>query len=101
MRLIVFFDLPMVSPEDRKQYSRFHKYLINQGFIRMQESVYSKIALNSSIAKTIKDDLERHKPDAGNVQILSVSERQYQDIMIIVGESQKEIVDTLDRFVII
>lgn len=101
MRLIVFFDLPVFSSEERKDYSRFRKYLVREGFIMMQKSVYSKIAMNATMARRIKDDVESHKPPKGNIQILSVSERQYQDIEIILGESQKEIVDTLDRFVIL
>ena len=67
----------------------------------MQKSVYSKIAVNATMAKRIKEDIEGHKPPKGNVQILSVSERQYQDIEMIVGELQKETVDTLDRFVVL
>ena len=101
MRLIVFFDLPVFTTEERKQYSRFRKFLIREGFIRMQKSVYSKIAVNASMAGRIKNDIEDHKPPKGNVQILSVSERQYQEIEIIVGESQNETIDTLDRFVIL
>ena len=67
----------------------------------MQKSVYSKIALNATMAQRIKDDVESHKPPQGNIQMLSVSERQYQEIEILLGESQSEIIDTLDRFVIL
>ena len=67
----------------------------------MQKSVYSKIAMNATMAERIKDDIEKHKPSKGNIQILSISERQFQNIEMILGESQKEIVDTLDRFVIL
>ena len=67
----------------------------------IQESVYSKIAVNSSAADVIKKDLREHRPSSGNIQILSVSERQYQDIEFLVGEARKEIVDTMDRFLIL
>ena len=49
MRILVFFDLPTETSKDRKIYSRFRKFLIKEGFIMMQESVYSKLALNNSI----------------------------------------------------
>ena len=55
MRIIVFFDLPTDTAKDRKVYSKFRKMLINEGFIMMQESVYSKIALNNSIVNSVKD----------------------------------------------
>lgn len=50
MRIIVYFDLPVETTEDRRQYSTFRRYLISQGFIMIQKSVYSKIALNASAA---------------------------------------------------
>lgn len=101
MRLIVYFDLPVSTAEDRRNYSRFRKYLQRQGFVMIQESVYSKIAINATAAEIIRKDIREHKPPNGNVQMLSVSERQYQNIEIIVGSSQKEVIDTLDRFVVL
>ncbi len=101
MRLIVYFDLPVKTANDRRAYNKFRKHLIMQGFIMIQESVYSKIAVNSSAADVIKKDLREHRPSSGNIQILSVSERQYQDIEFLVGEARKEIVDTMDRFLIL
>lgn len=97
----MFFDLPVLTSEERRQYSKFRKYLIREGFIKMQKSVYSKIAMNATMSDRIRKDVEEHKPPKGNIQILSISERQYQDIEIILGESQKEVVDTLDRFLIL
>ena len=101
MRLIVYFDLPMVTTDDRRQYTKFRKYLQMQGFIMVQESVYSKLAVNATAAQTIRNNLRNNRPDRGNVIVLSISERQYQEMEFLVGESQKEIVDTLDRFVIL
>ena len=101
MRLIVYFDLPMKTADDRRQYTRFRKYLQMQGFIMVQESVYSKIAVNATAAESIRKNLRNNRPGTGNVIILSVSEKQYQSMEFLVGESQKEIVDSLDRFVVL
>ena len=49
MRLLVFFDLPTITSLDKKEYRQFRKFLIKDGFIMMQESVYSKLALNQSV----------------------------------------------------
>ena len=46
MRVIVFFDLPSVTVAERKEYLRFRKFLLSDGYIMMQESVYCKLALN-------------------------------------------------------
>lgn len=101
MRLIVYFDLPMKTADDRRQYTRFRKYLQMHGFIMVQESVYSKIAVNATAAESIRKNLRNNRPGTGNVIILSVSEKQYQSMEFLVGESQKEIVDSLDRFVVL
>ena len=47
MRTIVFFDLPNKYLKDKRNYLKFRKYLINEGFIMLQESVYSKLILNA------------------------------------------------------
>ena len=76
MRIIVFFDLPVLTKAERNQYSKFRKYLMEQGFVMVQESVYSKIALNNSASEKIIKKLRSNKPKAGNVQVLTVTERQ-------------------------
>ena len=46
MRVLVLFDLPVETAADRRAYTQFRKFLIRNGFIMMQESVYSKIVQN-------------------------------------------------------
>ena len=46
MRLLVFFDLPVVSREDRRAYTIFRRFLINDGYDMIQFSVYVRILLN-------------------------------------------------------
>lgn len=43
MRLMVFFDLPVASKEDRAIYARFRKFLIEDGYDMLQFSVYCRI----------------------------------------------------------
>ncbi len=89
MRLIVFFDLPVRTPAQRRHYAQFRKYLEKSGYLMMQESVYSKLALNDRIATGLVGRLREHKPPEGLVQVLKVTERQYATIDCIVGNSRK------------
>lgn len=41
MRVVVFFDLPTETAEERRDYRRFRAALLKNGFFMMQESVYS------------------------------------------------------------
>ena len=51
MRLLLMFDMPTDTASDRKAYRKFRKFLINEGFIMHQFSVYSKILLNDTANK--------------------------------------------------
>lgn len=100
MRVIVFFDLPTTTYQDRKEYTKFRKYLIKNGFIMMQESVYSKIALNSTVATSISQNIKRNKPISGLVQMLTITEKQYQKMELICGEKNNQVLDSDKRLVI-
>ena len=43
MRIMVLFDLPTGSAKERRAYSDFRKYLINDGFTMEQYNVYSRV----------------------------------------------------------
>lgn len=101
MRLIVFFDLPMVKKKERREYVKFRKYLLKQGFIKNQFSVYSKITLNNTATEAVIRNLRSNLPEKGNIQVLTVSEKQFQNIQYMLGERQNEILDNVERLVIL
>ena len=65
MRYMVLFDLPTLTAEDRKNYRKFRKALIKNGFIMLQESVYCKLITSPSVANSIKKLLNDNKPPVG------------------------------------
>ena len=75
MRVIVMFDLPVITTADRKEYTRFRKYLIKSGFLMMQESIYCKLAQNQTAADWIVDNIKRNKPPKGIVQVMKITEK--------------------------
>lgn len=101
MRVIVFFDLPTITKKDRREYTHFRKYLIKNGFMMMQESVYSKIALNQNTANGICENIKKIKPPEGLVQILTVTEKQFSKMEIIVGDINSNVVATDERVLIL
>lgn len=101
MRIIVFFDLPTLSSEDKREYRIFRKFLIKKGFLMIQESVYTKIALNQTAAINIEKAVKENKPKSGLVQMLTVTEKQYAKMEYIIGDKQSNIIDSDDRMVII
>ena len=101
MRILVFFDLPVETAQQRRVYAHFRKFLIAEGFIMMQQSVYVKLALNTSIVDAVKRHLRDNAPPLGLVQVLVITEKQYADIQYIVGSSSSDVVDTTDRYVLL
>jgi len=99
MRLIVFFDLPTENAKDRREYTRFRKYLLQSGFMMMQESVYCKLALNQTSVDMILSGVRKHKPPAGLVQALTVTEKQFSRMEYIVGTHESDMIDSDERFI--
>ncbi len=101
MRIIVMFDLPVTTASDRREYTRFRKYLIKNGFLMMQESVYCKLAQNSTAADLIVQNVKKNKPISGLVQTLRITEKQFSRMEYIVGEKTNEVLDSDERIVIL
>lgn len=99
MRLILFFDLPMETSKNRHDYAVFHKYLIKNGFIMMQKSVYSRLVVNNVTSQAIKEKVAKNLPPEGIVELLEVTENQFSRIEYLVGEKQSLVEDSMDRLV--
>ena len=93
------FDLPTVSGEDKREYTKFRKYLIKNGFMMMQESIYCRLAQNSTGADVMVDNIRKNKPKKGLVQVMKITEKQFSKIEYIVGERSNEIVDSDERII--
>ena len=100
MRVIVFFDLPVITMEEKREYLTFRKFLLKSGFIMVQESVYSKLALNTTVANAVIENVKKNTPEEGLVQLLTITEKQYNKMEFLVGEKQTEVIDSDERLVI-
>lgn len=89
MRLLLIYDLPVTEDIDRKIYNRFHRDIIKLGFYMIQFSVYSKVIQNDTSMKQNYLKVERIVPKKGNVIILKITEKQYQNMIYLRGEKNK------------
>ncbi len=99
MRVIVFFDLPITTIQGIRAYTKFRRFLLKDGFIMMQESVYVKLAMNQGSADLIVKSIRKLCPEEGIVQVLQITEKQFSKMEFLVGESQTEYVDSDERFI--
>ena len=86
MRVLVLFDLPVTSKKDRKNYAKFRKFLIHDGYDMLQFSVYSRITQNHDDARKHVERLSKNLPPKGSIRVLQITEKQYNSMLIMVGE---------------
>ena len=101
MRLMVFFDLPTATSENRRNYRRFRKDLILNGFFMLQESVYCRMVINEAMAKSVVTRIESFKPPQGMVCAMIITEKQFAGISFIVGDMKSDVVTTEQSLVIL
>ncbi|GHV08519.1 hypothetical protein FACS1894217_11100 [Clostridia bacterium] len=85
MRMMVFFDLPVTTPQQRKTATQFRKFLIKDGYFMLQFSVYARICNGTDSVETHRRRLHTNLPKNGSVRCLTITEKQYQAIEILVG----------------
>ena len=99
MRMILMFDMPIETVEERKAYRKFRKFLLSEGFIMHQFSVYSKLLLNNSANKAMIDRLQANNPKKGNITLLTVTEKQFARMIYLNGERDMSVANSDKRLV--
>lgn len=99
MRMIVFFDLPTQTKKDLRNYNDFRKFLIKEGFLMMQESVYTKLLLKATMANLLRTRIKKNAPTSGLIQLLLITEKQFASIEFVTGEGKSIIENSDKRFV--
>lgn len=91
MRLIVFFDLPTTTRRERKAYAKFRKFLLNDGYTMMQYSVYTRICNGEDAVQKHLRRLNEHLPPVnGAIRSLKITEKQFENMGILLGSVTPE-----------
>lgn len=99
MRMILMFDMPTETVEERKAYRKFRKFLLSEGFIMHQFSIYSKLLLSNSANKAMIDRLQANNPKKGNITLLTVTEKQFARMIYLNGERDMSVANSDKRLV--
>ena len=94
MWLFVFFDLPTTTKKERKNAARFRKDLEKDGFTMMQFSVYIRHCPSKENRDVHVKRVRTSVPEVGMVSILSVTDKQYGDIINMWGKKQEPLPGT-------
>ena len=101
MRLMVMFDLPVETSQQRRAYRVFRKKLIQEGFLMIQYSVYVRVCVNRKAAQFMEKRISNFLPENGLVQTLMLTEKQYNDMHFLLGEEKDEVRNSSARTVIL
>jgi CRISPR-associated protein Cas2 len=85
MRILVLFDLPVMTRAERRAYTQFRRFLLNDGFDMIQFSVYGRIVNGRDAEKKHLQRVLSNLPPQGSVRALTVTEKQYASMKLLVG----------------
>ncbi len=99
MRTILFFDLPVETVKQKKAYRDFVKQLKINGFFRMQKSVFCKMSIDMQNVDSTINRLKSKLPNEGVVMSLTVTEKQFENMVYLLGDYKSELLETDERLV--
>ncbi len=89
MWLVAMFDLPVTTRKARRDYTRFRKALIDDGFTKMQYSVYTRHCASEENAAVHAGRVVAVLPPDGEVRLLRITDKQYERMQVFWGKRRK------------
>ena len=90
MRIMVFFDLPVKTKTERSIATKFRTFLLKDGYHMVQYSLYARVCNGMDSVENHIKRLKANLPPNGSVRVLTITEKQYESIKILVGELSLE-----------
>jgi CRISPR-associated protein Cas2 len=98
MWVLVMFDLPVTTAPERIAATQFRLSLLNMGFLRAQLSVYMRFCSSQAQVQTYCQRVEAVLPQGGQVNVLQLTDKQYERIISFQGKHKKPAQKTPDQF---
>ena len=88
MRMIVLFDLPVTTKAKIRAANKVRLFLLKDGYQILQLSIYARVI-------RVRDSMEKHHkrlvvhlPEEGSIRCISITEKQFANMEILVGEKK-------------
>ena len=88
MWIMVLFDLPVVTEKERKRAAKFRSLLLDNSFEMVQFSVYMRSCPSKEHVERMVKLIENNMPEDGKVDIISITDKQYENIVTIRGSNK-------------
>ncbi len=90
MWLIAMYDLPVETIENRRDYTRFRKALVKDGFIMLQFSVYARFIASEEAADAHRKTVKSCIPPYGQVRLMAVTDHQFAKMEVFYGKKPQK-----------
>lgn len=100
MRMICMFDLPVDTKSEQREYRKFRNYIMSEGFVMIQYSVYVRVCPNREYAQSLYKRIQKNVPKQGNIRLLSVTEKQYSEMKLLVGKNNAKEKIGVERLIV-
>ena len=90
MWVIVLFDLPTNTQEEKRNHARFRESIRGEGFTMLQYSVYARSCPSEENAQVHCTRVQQLLPPKGEVRILLLTDKQFGRMKIFVGRMKKD-----------
>ncbi len=89
--LVVAFDLPVGTREQRKEATTFRKFLLDDGYIMVQYSVYARACVSFARQQTHLERVKGNLPPEGSIRAVFVTRAQWERSFVIQGSPASEL----------
>ena len=88
--LIAMFDLPVETLENKRNYTRFRKALLKDGFMMLQFSIYARFLPSEEAADSHRNTIRSVIPPLGQVRLMTVTDHQFGRMEVYYGRKPRE-----------
>lgn len=90
MWLFALFDLPVMTKDQRRRYTRFRKTLLEEGFTKLQFSVYAQYCPSEDASLAKRRAVRSELPPEGQVRLVSITDKQFGAMEVFIGKQSSE-----------
>lgn len=90
MWVLVFFDLPTATKQERKAYTLFRKQLQMDEFTMFQFSIYVRHCASMANADVHIKRVKNFVPERGQVAVMCITDKQFSEIVLYYGSKEEK-----------
>jgi len=79
--LLVLFDLPVTTSQERRDAAHFRNQLLDCGYLMLQYSAYARCSVTLEKKQGLVNELREMVPESGTVQCLFLTDGQWGNML--------------------